>query len=49
MSPTYKLVVTYEVEAENEAEVVRQFSADRAAHSDGWLTLVERIEVDEQT
>lgn len=42
--PDYRLVVTYNVTAENEAEVVRQFSTDRAAHSDGWLTKVERID-----
>lgn len=46
--PEYRMVVTYNVTAEDEAEAVRQFSADRA-HSDGWLSKVEAIEVDEQT
>ncbi len=45
--PTYKLVVTFQVEAEDEAEVVRRFSADKAALKDAWLNRVERIEVDE--
>lgn len=44
----YRMVVVFNVKAEDEADAVRKFSRPEE-RPDGWLNLVERIEVDEQS